>query len=130
MRLRVNLIANGRYYVAGEDIAQDELPAWAGKYSVDVDPPPAMATIAQRVQAPRAKLKPRPKPNVKASFVKRDGEFVTAANAELIPGEPLFWHRKKSFGVDERFIVYGRVPKASHEQKNDARKPFDAPGVS
>ena len=55
------------------------------------------------------RLKPRVVSKDRQSFVKRQGRFVLASSTQLIEGEKLFWHRKKSFGIDERFIAFSKV---------------------
>jgi hypothetical protein len=97
-KLRVNAIAKGKYWRAGEDIPPEELPPNLLRY---------MATEQQRQDADDVESKPRK--NKVASYVQRDGKFVLASKVELIAGEPLFWHRKRQFGMDEKWITFGRV---------------------
>jgi hypothetical protein len=122
MKLKVNLISGGRYYKAGEDIPEDALPGFASKYAVTVseDGDAVDESYAESLQRQKADLddhhaaKPKaikasPKMKGKA-FVKRDDRFVLAAKVEnLIPGETLYWHRPRSFGISEQFIAYSRV---------------------
>ena len=52
--------------------------------------------------------------NLIKSYVRRGpNTFVGANTVKLIPGEPLFRHRQKSFGVAEKFIRYSTVKKGS-----------------
>jgi hypothetical protein len=119
VKLKVNLISGGRYYKAGEDIPEDALPDFASRYASEVEDGEAVgASYAQTLQQQRADLDDTAKPRiVKASgrmkgksFVKRDDRFVLASSVEtLLPGETLYWHRPRSFGVREQFIAYSRV---------------------
>ena len=68
---------------------------------------------------------PRPKPKVigqskaskpKSLFVQRQGKFVPASTVELIPGEVLYWHRKRDIGVSEKFIKHSNVQKGKHNE--------------
>jgi hypothetical protein len=45
------------------------------------------------------------------SFVRRDGRYVLASSVELIENEKLFRHRKRQFGVPEKWIVFSKVTK-------------------
>jgi hypothetical protein len=61
------------------------------------------------MDSPPKELKPkRPVPSAKA-FVKRYGRFVLAASVDLIPGEKLYRHRKRSLGVSEKYIAFSKV---------------------
>jgi hypothetical protein len=64
----------------------------------------------QRRDADGIKSKPVPKVKSSAtSFVKRNGRFVLASKVNLIAGETLYWHRKRQFGIDEKFIAFGKA---------------------
>jgi hypothetical protein len=54
-------------------------------------------------------LRSQPKPQYAKLFVKRGSRFVSALDAELIPGEKLFRFRKRSFGQDARYIAHSTV---------------------
>jgi len=125
VKLKVNLISNGKYFKAGEDIPDDASPHFASQYASEVedgeDGEAEEASSAETLQQQRADLDPAAKPKiVKASgcegkmkgksYVKRDDRFVLASSVEtLMPGETLYWHRPRSFGVREQFIAYSRV---------------------
>ena len=51
------------------------------------------------------------KPVSKKLFVKRYGRFISAASVELVPGENLYRHRKRSMGVSEKYIKHSVVLK-------------------
>jgi hypothetical protein len=44
-----------------------------------------------------------------ASFVKRGDRFEPASKVDVIPGETLYWHRKRSMGVTEKFIAFAKA---------------------
>jgi hypothetical protein len=104
MKLTANVITNGRYYKAGTDVPDDLLSDAMRRYAVSDVP-------QQRRDADAIESKPAPRRRMSkaASFVKRNGEFVSSSTVKLIAKEKLFWHRKKSFGVDERWIAFSRV---------------------
>ena len=54
---------------------------------------------ADDIESKAAPRRPRNRP---ASFVKRGDDFVLASKVDLIEGEPLYWLRKRSFGVPEK----------------------------
>jgi hypothetical protein len=65
---------------------------------------------ASTENAAKKKRGPAPAVNLKKSFVKRSGRFVPVTSVQdLKEGEPFFRHRKKSFGVAERYIKYANV---------------------
>ena len=102
MRLSANVITKGRYYRAGEDVPDDLLTDALKKYEVtDEDPEESVTPKEVKPAAPR---------KLSASYVNRDGRFVLASNVYPVPGEILYWRRKRSFGVDEKYIAYSRVP--------------------
>jgi hypothetical protein len=120
MKLSVNVITGGRYFKAGEDVADDLISDAMRKYAVVVseDGDAVDASYAETLQKQRVGLDHVAKPKmvkregqVKGkSYVKRADRFVLASAVEaLIPGETLFWHRPRSFGVREQFIAYSRV---------------------
>jgi hypothetical protein len=77
MRLTYNVIINGRYFKAGEDIPDDLISDAVRKYAVtDADDDEMSAPI----EPERSKVKP---PKLKASFVKREEKFVCASNVNL-----------------------------------------------
>jgi hypothetical protein len=45
----------------------------------------------------------------KSLFVKRQGRFVPASTAYWIPGEVLYWHRKRDIGVSDKCIKHSQV---------------------
>jgi hypothetical protein len=98
-KLRVNIISKGKYWRAFEDIPEDELPEFAKNYLA------TESEIQQQADNSESKIR-KPK---KKSFVKRGDDFVLASKVELIAGETLFWVRKRSFGVPETFIPFGKV---------------------
>ena len=57
MKRSVNLVSGNRYYRAGEEIPDNEVPAHAAKWVLEpeVDPPP----IAPPLTRPRAEKRPR-----------------------------------------------------------------------
>ena len=58
MKLKVNLISGGRYYKAGEDIPEDELPDFASRYASDVDDGNAVdESYAETLHRQRAQLR-------------------------------------------------------------------------
>jgi hypothetical protein len=120
MKLKVNLITGGKYFKAGEDIPDDELPEFATKYAMEAEPNGDAVddSYAETLQKQRADLDHTAKPKVVKregqmkgkSFVKRNDRFVLASAVEaLIPGEILYWHRPRAFGVTEKWIAYSRV---------------------
>jgi hypothetical protein len=119
VKLKVNLISNGKYFKAGEDIPDDALPDFASRYASEAEDGEAVeASYAETLQQQRADLDGTARPKVvKASgkmkgksFVKREDRFVLASSVEtLLPGETLYWRRPRSFGVDERWIAYSKV---------------------
>jgi hypothetical protein len=113
MRLSANVITQGRYYKSGEDIPDALLSDAMRKYAVsdiqqqrrDADDVESKGTImGEEIRQALQKAKPKVK-----SYVKRGDRFELASKVDLIAGEPLFWHRKRSFGVEENFIAYSRV---------------------
>jgi hypothetical protein len=81
-------------------VASGEYDQWDADARRDAPPrPPAVRT--------------KPKAKGKRSFVRRNGGFVLASNAEVIEGEPLYRHRPKSFGFSEKYIVFAKVRKES-----------------
>jgi hypothetical protein len=122
VKLKVNLISGGRYYKAGEDIPEDALPDFASRYASEGEDGDAVdASYAETLQQQRSDLDDTTKPKVvKASgregkmkgksYVKREDRFILASSVEtLLPGETLYWHRPRSFGVDEKWIAYSKV---------------------
>ncbi len=74
------------------------------KYAVD-DP-----LQKQRAEADDIDSKPATRqPKRVNSFVKRGDDFVLASKVDVIAGKPLYWLRKRSFGVPEKFIPFGKV---------------------
>jgi hypothetical protein len=110
MRLSASVISKGKYYKAGEEIPENLLSDALRKYEVTDD----YTLQQQRRDADDIESKPalprRPRNrNRVASFVKRGEHFEPASKVDVIPGEILYWHRRKSFGVTEKFIAFGRV---------------------
>jgi hypothetical protein len=62
VKLSVNLVSGNRYYRAGEEIPDSEVPTHAAKWAVDPDvdplPKPAIASPLTRPRAPKARQKP------------------------------------------------------------------------
>jgi hypothetical protein len=105
VKLSANVITNGRYYKAGTDISDDLLSDAMRRYAVsDVQ---QQRRDSDDIEAKVRKSKPRR--NRTASYVKRGESFELASKVELIAGEPLYWHRKKAFGVTEKLIAFSRV---------------------
>ena len=105
MVLTHNVITHGRYYKAGEDIPNDLISDAMRKYAVsDIQ---QQRRDADNSESKPATRKPR---NRAGSYVERNGEFVSGSTVELVSGEKLYWLRKRQFGVDEKFIAFGRVP--------------------
>ena len=96
MRLCFNAITKGRYFKAFEEIPDELVSDSLRKYAVD-----------DSVQAEEIESKPAPRRP--RAFVKRGNNFVSASKTDVIPGEMLYWRRKRSFGVDEKFIAFGRA---------------------
>lgn len=121
MKLKVNLISNGKYFKAGEEVADDLISDAMRKYAVTVseDGDAVDESYAESLQRQRANLDDNTaKPKVVKrdhkmkgkSYVKREDRFVLASSVEtLLPGETLYWHRPRSFGVDEKWIAYSKV---------------------
>ena len=121
MKLSANVITNGRYYKAGEDVPDDLISDAMRKYAVTVSEDGDAVddeSYAQTLQKQRADLDHVAKPKVfkregmmkGKSFVKRNDRFVLVSAVEaLIPGEVLYWHRPRSFGITEKWIAYSRV---------------------
>ena len=104
MRLSANVITHGRYYKVGEDIPDELISDAMRKYAVDLQ--------EQRRDADNGESNvrtPRQRRRAAASYVKRGDGFEPASKVDVMEGETLYWHRKRSFGVSEKFIAFGRV---------------------
>ena len=96
--------ANARIAADNSDEAND-----AVRQQHDAD---AEAGEFDEYDVPRKKAPPRQ--NAKL-YVKRQGKFVLASTAYLVPGETLYRHRKRSFGVAEKFIKHSVVGGSNNE---------------
>jgi hypothetical protein len=106
-QVKANRQEEAEDFVREEQDARVESGEW-DQSETRRDPPERPA----RAASANSKLKVKGK----RSFVRRKGRFVLANNVEVIEGEPLYRRRPKSFGVAERFIVFGKVRK---ETSND-----------
>jgi hypothetical protein len=62
---------------------------------------------------------PRPKPKPPPSrklFVKRQGKFLPISTVYPLPGETLYRHRKRGFGVTEKFIKHSVFKEESNNE--------------
>lgn len=72
MKLSVHLISKGRYYKAGTDIPDDELPEFASRYAVEAESNGGVdESYAKTLQQQRAGLDHVAKPKM----VKREGQI-------------------------------------------------------
>jgi hypothetical protein len=99
MRLRVHLISRGKYYEAGTDIPDDDLPEFATKYASE-------EIQQQRNDADAVEWRPQAKLSSRR-YVKREGAFKRAGSVEMIPGEPLY--KRDLNATSPRYVRYGRV---------------------
>jgi hypothetical protein len=103
-------IANAQVAAANADAAKD---AVAQEHDVEVE-----SGECDVYDSPKLKPKPQRQRSGKL-FVKRGGRFVASNSVErLIPGEKLYRHRPRTFGVAEKFIVFAVVKEGgnNHEQ--------------
>jgi hypothetical protein len=107
MKLIYNAITKGRYFKAGEDIPDNLLSDALRKYEVRNDDCYSEAIQRQREEADDIESKPAPRRP--RAFVKRGNNFVPASKTDVIPGESLYWHRKRSMGVEEKFIAFAKA---------------------
>ena len=105
MRLKVHLIAGGRYWRAGEEIPDEELPAFAFKYSetAPVNQASSNTLTDEQPKPPRRKRSSR-----RTTYVLRNDEYVpvNTLDGATYPGEGLYWLRPKEFGQPEKFIKF------------------------
>ena len=85
MKLKVNLISGGRYYKAGEDIPEDELPDFASRYAMETESNSEVdESYVETLQKQRVGLDHVAKPKMVKregmikgkSFVQRNDRFV------------------------------------------------------
>jgi hypothetical protein len=109
MRLKVHLIANGRYYRAGSEIPEEEMPSFAFKYlDSSAFMPPINQAASSTFTEPEKPKPARKRSSRRLSYVTRNGKYVpvNTLDGATIPGEPLFWLRPKEFGQPEKFIKF------------------------
>ena len=104
MKLRVHFLSRGRYWKAGEDIPDEDVPPNVRKYAVDSAEP------VPELRAQRANADPPQLPKQKnGAHVKRGARWAKLADVELEPGEPTYRRKGKSFIRAGRFEKYARL---------------------
>ena len=101
-----NVITQGRYYKAGEDIPNDLLSDATRKYAVSADEERSKLQ-QQRRDADEVESKPAPSKLSSRNYVKRDDTFKRSDSVETIPGEPLY--KRDVNSNSPRFVRYGKV---------------------
>jgi hypothetical protein len=113
VKLKVHLIAGGKYYPIGTEIPEDELPEFAMKYSVSSDDdlisaaaPVDQASFNTFTESERPKPRRRSR---RATYVLRNGEYVpvNTLDGATYRGETLYWHRQRGIGQPAAYIKFG-----------------------
>lgn len=104
MKLRVHFLSRGRYWKAGEEIPDEDVPPNVRKYAI----PSAKPVPELRAQREGADHLHSPKGS-NGTHVKRGARWAKIGDVELEPGEPTYRRKGKAFIRAGRVEKYARL---------------------